>query len=182
MNNIKEFFLYDLQLYKVQDFFYNLKWFCKNLKSFSKQLWYYRDWDHCYAVDMYVYCLEQLANSIENGHEEERSALKKAAKIRELTNLLQYDIDEDILNVYKIMKDKGIDDSALIDKECNKAYHDYCKKIFSIIEGQNTHSLSERVSKSLKKKFPDKENFSSDEWYDEWVEHFDGSGSSGWWD
>lgn len=180
---IGEFFLYDLNFYKVQDFFYNLKWFFRNLKNFRKQLWNFRSYDFSFAIDMLVCCLQQLADAIENGHEEERSATKKVAKIRELIDLLQHDIDDDMYNVYRTMKDEDID-SALINKECNKVYHDYCKKIFDIIEGQNTYILSENVNEILQKKYPDKElkDIPHNEWYDEWVKNFDGSGYNGWWD
>lgn len=183
MGRIKGFFLYNLQLYKVSDFFYDLKWFFRNLKNFKKQLWNFRSYDFAFVIDMLICSLKQLADSIENGHEEECSKVKKVAKIRELIDLLQHDIDDDMHDVYKTMKDKDTD-SALINKECNKVYHDYCKKIFEIIEGQNTYTLSEKVNKILKKKHPDKElkNIPYSEWYDEWVNQFDGSGYTGWWD
>ena len=89
-NKIREFFKYDLRLYRVIGFCYNVKWFFRNLNNFRKQLWDFRSWDHTHAVDMYICCLEQIAKSIENGHEEERSAEKKVAKIRELIELLGY--------------------------------------------------------------------------------------------
>lgn len=182
-NTIRDFFIYDLNFYKVQDFFYNIKWFFINIMNFRKQLWNFRSYDFSFVIDMLVCCLQQLADSIENGHEEERSASKKVAKIRELIYLLQNDIDDDLYNVYKTMKDESID-SSLINKECNKVYHDYCKKIFEIIEGQNTYILSEKVNKILKKKYPDKElkDIPQEEWHEEYIKLFDGSGYSGWWD
>lgn len=182
-NTIRDFFIYDLNFYKIQDFFYNLKWFFRNLKNFRKQLWNFRSWDYSFAIDMFICCLQQLANSIEEGHKDKRSVTKKVEKIRELIDLLQHDIDDDLYNVYRTMKDEGFD-SSLINKECNKVYHDYCKKIFEIIEGQNTYVLSEKVNKILKKKYPDKElkDIPQEEWHEEYIKLFDGSGYSGWWD
>ena len=53
-NKISEFFKYDLRLYRVADFCYNMKWFFRNLKNFRKQLWDFRSWDHTHAIDMYI--------------------------------------------------------------------------------------------------------------------------------
>ena len=179
----KDFFEYTIWKHGIEEFCYNLKYWFKNQKNFRKQLWEFRNWDYEYAVGMFVRSLELLSDAIENGHEERRSATKKVAKINELIDLLRHDIDDDLYNVSRTMKDEDID-SASINEECNKVYHDYCKKIFDIIEGQNTYILSENVNKILKKKYPDKElkDIPHDEWYDEWVNQFDGSGYSGWWD
>lgn len=109
-NKISEFFKYDLRLYRVTDFCYNVKWFFRNLNNFRKQLWDFRSWDHTHAIDMYICCLEQIAKSIENGHEEERSAEKKVAKIRELIELLGYSnerLDDELFDLYDRLRAEG---------------------------------------------------------------------------
>ena len=109
-NKIREFFKYDLRLYRVTDFCYNVKWFFRNLKNFRKQLWEFRSWDHTHAIDMYICCLEQIAKSIENGHGEERSAAKKVVKIRELIELLRYSnesLDDELFDLYDKLRAEG---------------------------------------------------------------------------
>jgi hypothetical protein len=181
--NFKDFFKYDLSFYKVRDFFYNLKWFFKNLKNFRKQLWDFRSWDHSHAVDMYICCLEQIANSIENGHEEERSAAKKVVKIRELIDLLRYSndcLDDELYDLYDKLRKEGKTNNEIA-AESYKFYHEFYEKIFTILKGQDHSVICRKCDAILEEKYNGK-NYPHDEWYDEYVNLFDGSGANEWWD
>jgi hypothetical protein len=181
--NFKDFFKYDLSFYKVRDFFYNLKWFFKNLKNFRKQLWDFRSWDHSHAVDMYICCLEQIANSIENGHEEERSAAKKVVKIRELIELLRYSnerLDDELYDLYDKLRKEGKTNNEIA-AESYKFYFEFYEKIFTILKGQDHSVICRKCDAILEEKYNGK-NYPHDEWYDEYVNLFDGSGANEWWD
>lgn len=182
-NKISEFFKYDLRLYRVTDFCYNVKWFFKNLKNFRKQLWDFRSWDHSHAVDMYICCLEQIANNIENGHEEERSAAKKVVKIRELIELLRYSnerLDDELFDLYDKLRAEGKTNNEIA-AESYKFYHAFCEKIFTILKGQDNSVLCRKCDAILEEKYGGKE-YPHEEWYDEYVKLFDGSGANEWWD
>ena len=182
-NKISEFFKYDLRLYRVTDFCYNVKWFFRNLKNFRKQLWDFRSWDHTHAIDMYICCLEQIAKSIENGHEEERSAEKKVAKIRELIELLGYSnerLDDELFDLYDRLRAEGKTNNEIA-AESYKFYHEFCEKIFTILKGQDHSVICRKCDAILEERYGGKE-YPQEEWYDEYVKLFDGSGANEWWD
>ena len=180
---VKCFFKYDLNFYIVQDFFYNLKWFFRNLKNFRKQLWNFRSWDHSHAVDMYICCLEQVANSIENGHEEERSAAKKVVKIRELIELLRYsneNLDDELFDLYDKLRAEGKTNNEIA-AESYKFYFEFYEKIFTILRGQDHSVICRKCDAILEERYNSK-TYPHEEWYDEYVKLFDGSGANDWWD
>ena len=182
-DRISEFFKYDLQLYRITDFYYDVKWFFRNLKNFRKQLWNFRSWDHDHAVNMYICCLEQIAKSIENGHEEERSATKKVEKIRELIELLEYSkerLEDEMFDLYDKLKKEGKTDNEIA-SESYKFYHEFCEKIFTILKGQDPSILYRKCDAILEEKYGGKE-YPKGSWYDEYVNLFDGSGANVWWD
>ena len=180
---VKCFFKYDLNFYKIQDFFYNIKWFFRNLKNFRKQLWNFRSWDHSHAVDMYICCLEQVANSIENGHEEERSAAKKVVKIRELIELLRYSnerLDDELFDLYDKLRAEGKTNNEIA-AESYKFYFEFYEKIFTILRGQDHSVICRKADAILEEKYGGKE-YPHEEWYDEYVKLFDGTGANDWGD
>ena len=182
-NKIREFFRYNLGLYRLTNFCYNVKWFFRNLKNFRKQLWEFRSWDHSCAIDMYICCLEQLAKSIKNGNEEDRSATKKVEKIHELIELLKYSnegLEDELFDLYDKLRKEGKTPNE-ITAESYKFYHKFCKKIFTILEGQDRSIICRKCDAILEEKYGSKE-YPHEEWYDEYVKLFDGSGASGWWD
>lgn len=182
-NKISEFFKYDLRLYRVTDFFYNLKWFFRNLKNFRKQLWDFRSWDHTHAIDMYICCLEQLAKNIENGHEEERSAVKKVEKIKELIEFLRYSnecLDDELFDLYDKLRKEGKTNNEIA-AESYKFYFEFYEKIFTILRGQDHSVICRECDVILEEKYGGKE-YPHEEWYDEYVKRFDGSGANEWWD
>lgn len=182
-NKISEFFKYDLRLYRVTDFCYNVKWFFRNLKNFRKQLWDFRSWDHSHAIDMYICCLEQVAKGIENGHEEERSAAKKVEKIRELIELLRYSnerLDDELFDLYDKLRKEGKTNNEIA-AESYKFYFEFYEKIFTILRGQDHSVICRKCDAILEERYNSKE-YPHEEWYDEYVKQFDGSGANDWWD
>jgi hypothetical protein len=132
---------------------------------------------------MYICCLEQIANSIENGHEEERSAAKKVVKIRELIDLLRYSndcLDDELYDLYDKLRKEGKTNNEIA-AESYKFYHEFYEKIFTILKGQDHSVICRKCDAILEEKYNGK-NYPHDEWYDEYVNLFDGSGANEWWD
>lgn len=175
----KDFFEYTVWKHGIAEFCYNLKYWFKNQKNFRKQLWEFRNWDYEYAVGMFIRSLELLRDTIEHGHDDKRSSAKKVAKINELIELINYDYDDDIFEVWK-KRNSGKLTKDESDKEIERIRHDYYSKIFAIIEGQSNVKLTNEVNKELGVEPYTKEYH--DRWYDIWAEKFDGSGIEGWWD
>lgn len=202
-----DFFKYTIW-YNTKNFFYDLKWYFRNLKNFNKALWNFRSFDHIYCVNMYVRSLELLRDSISNGNEERTSANKKVNKINELIELLkQYDTYTD--DAYKDigffnydLKWKKNDDGSVqmvVDendkerKEKHKQFlkrekeleHEYRSKITKILFGQSEREikrLEREFKRKTKEELQDSVAPSSVENYNLWVNVFDGSGCRGWWD
>lgn len=186
LEKITDFFEYTIW-YNLKTGWYNLTWFFHNIKVFWKTLWDYRDWDHQYAIDAYIVCLEQLANRIENGFEEKRSASKKVQKIHELIELLKIDIEDVITETWNSGIDKGEDHEKLYDK-CQKIPIEHKKKILRILEGQDPKKFEKKYQEELekfKKEHPEKDSkfyHGVGDNYDIWVNLFDGSGVESWWE
>lgn len=164
---------------------YNLKWFFHNIKVFWKTLWEYRDWDYAYLIDVNTVCLTQLANRIEKGFEDKRSASKKVAKIRELIALLNRDVEDEYLTKYEEQVAKGeitykeVFEQAEIEKRKN------AKSMFQIILGQDPKKFDEKYRKALenfKTEHPEIDKTKMEDNYDIWVQIFDGSGIESWWE
>ena len=150
-------------------FFYNVKWFFKNLFNFRHILWEYRNWDYAYVRDLQIFGLKNLVKCLEHGHEEEVSRNKKIDRINELIKLLEHNFDStiDIIEYEKIRPKRN-------------------KRIFEIMNGQNEKKLAKRVDEKraeLKEKDPQKyEEYEKQGFYQLWVEEFDGTGCESWWD
>jgi hypothetical protein len=132
---------------------------------------------------MYICCLEQIANSIENGHEEERSAAKKVEKIRELIELLRYSnerLDDELYDLYDKLRAEGKTNNEIA-AESYKFYFEFYEKIFTILRGQDHSVICRKCDAILEEKYGGKE-YPHEEWYDEYVKLFDGSGANDWWD
>ena len=144
---IGDFFYYDLWV-PITDIWYNTCWIFINIRTFWGTLWNYRDWDFAYIRDVNIILLAKLANRIENGIEDERSAKKKVAKIRELIELLKHDIydetTEDILNGRKKGKPEEELKIAALEKQWN-----HKRKIASIFMGQDPKKFAKKYEKIL---------------------------------
>lgn len=163
---------------------YNLKWFFHNIRVFWEILWKYRDWDYAYLIDVNTVCLTQLANRIEKGSEDKRASSKKVAKIRELIDLLNRDVEEEYLAKYEEQIRKGkIPYRKVIEKvEIEKRKN--IKAMFQIILGQDPKKFNEKYKKELEqlKTEPPETDTNKINNYDVWVQLFDGSGIESWWD
>jgi hypothetical protein len=65
--------------------------------------------------------------------------------------------------------------------ESYKFYHEFYEKIFTILKGQDHSVICRKCDAILEEKYNGK-NYPHDEWYDEYVNLFDGSGANEWWD
>ena len=75
--NVKDFFVYSIG-WNVRDWWIDIKWYFSNLKLFQPIIKSWRSWDYQYQVDLFVFGLTQLANTMESyGYEEEKSRDKK---------------------------------------------------------------------------------------------------------
>lgn len=161
---------------------YNLEWFFHNLKVFWKTLWNYRDWDYEYLIDVNTVCLTQLANRIERGDEDPRSASKKVEKIRELVTLLNRDIEDEFLTKYEKQIEKGemtyqqVFDEAEIEKRKN------AKAMFRIVLGQDPEKFRKKYDEALEKHAKENPEFGKDNFYEVWSQLFDGTGIESWWE
>ena len=197
---VKDFFVYRIG-WNVRDWWIDTKWYFSNLKRFQPMLKSWRSWDYHYQVDLFVFGLEQLANTIEYyGYEEEKSRNKKITAIKGLIDEIKRDYEADVDKqlsrdeyLEKIVKysDGSVsfnykDDETVVKakerytnalKKARKAHYN---KIFKLILGQDDDKLNQMVKEkyeSLSEEEKKKFNF-----YDAHVELFDGSGIEGWWD
>ena len=199
---VKDFFVYTVG-WNVRDWFIGIKWYFSNLKRFQPMIKSWRTWDYKYQVDLFVFGLKQLVDTIERyGHEEDVSRNKKITAIKSLIAEIELDyqdiVDKRFSDMRKIYFDKIAkysdgsvshicrdEESYEKDREryyaalkrTRKAHYD---KIFKLIIGQDEDKLHQMVkakyetlSEEEKKKFNH---------YEAYVELFDGSGIEGWWD
>lgn len=160
-----EFYIWD----PIHLFFYNIKWFFKNLFNFRHVLWEYRDWDYAYVRDLQIFGLRNLVKCLEHGHEEDVSRNKKIARINELIKLLEHNFEStiDIIEYEKWRPKRN-------------------KRIFEIMNGQDAKKIGKIVDarkKELKESEPEKyEEHEKQCFYQLWADEFDGTGCEGWWD
>lgn len=196
---VKDFFVYSIG-WNVKYWWINTKWYFSNLKRFHQIIKTWRSWDYKYQVDLFVFGLEQLANTMEYyGYEEEKSRNKKIAAINELINEIKRDYEEEVDERFtrdeyleKIVKysDGSVafnykDEEAITKtkeryisalKKARKAHYN---KIFKLILGQDDDKINQMVKEKYESlSEEEKKNFDS---YDAHVELFDGSGIEGWW-
>ena len=167
--------LFDIKYYlweKPKDWYYNMRWLFKNLWNFRKEIWNFRSWDFAYCVEMFARSLELLSDQIKNGHEEQRSAIKKSYAINELVMQLRKLSDDNDFGCF----DEFFDGNNLtvsseeFNKEYTKRREEVLNRIVRLLKGQD-----ENV-------FEGTTNLGSEEEYDKWVEKFDGTGYGGWWE
>jgi hypothetical protein len=75
----------------------DIKWFFKQLNrslAYFKHAWGGYDWDHSYAVDMFQYSLERLANNLNSNSAYSINAKNKASRCRMIAKLMKL-INED---------------------------------------------------------------------------------------
>jgi hypothetical protein len=157
---------------KPKDWYYNMKWLFKNLWNFRKELWNFRSWDFGYCIEMFARSLELLSEQIKNGHEEERSSIKKTIAINELVMQLRKLSDD---NDFGCLDEFFDEDGVTIpideyDRMHIKRRNKTLNRIYRLLKGQDV------------KEFEGTTMFGGGDEYDKWVEKFDGTGYEGWWD
>ena len=208
----------ETRLDAILDWFYNIipsiknswrdfKWCFKNHIKFHKVLKEWRPWDYRYQTNMFAFCLEQLAEHIKNGYEEEVSRDKKVAAIGNLVRLLRIDFDDMDYEVYKkiviptIKNDKitvteysdgtrSYKPEKTIEREIFDEYVSEAElqkdiiyqHIFDIIKGQTHRQIKEQAMAIV----GDKESYANEIEYNNKLQEmydslFDGTGIEMWW-
>lgn len=198
---VKDFFVYTIG-HNVRDWWIDTRWYFSNLKRFQPMIKSWRSWDYRYQIDLFVFGLKQLTDTLERyGHEEDVSRNKKIAAIRSLIAEIELDYQDVVEKRFssmhnyfgKIIKysDGSVshicadEDAYTKDREryhaaLKKARKTHYDKIFKLIVGQDDDKINqiikdkyEALSEEEKKEF---------DFYTAHVELFDGSGIEGWWD
>ena len=177
--NVWEFLKYDVWHFDIRDTYYNVWWFFHNLKVFWKTLWEWRPWDYSYINDVHIMLLGHLANQINTGNEEQRSAHLKYVAIQSLISELKRDVEDE---AWEIRTQKKLSNEEY-DQLYDSMLDDHFKKIFRLMRGQDNDSFNDMYRimhnefKATHGREPDME-----ESYDMWVTLFDGTGVGGWWE
>jgi hypothetical protein len=178
--------------YKTYELFrYKIPQFCKNLWYFRKELWEFRSFDYSYNLKLFAKSLEQTADTLEHGIEEDETRLKKVSKIRRAVELIHFHCDESYLQ--KAEEELGkmyLSDwlSEEPETELTEEQRAHNKKVslrsmelekelwnelFFILKGQDYREFE--ILQKLRS-VKERDN------YDHYREWFDGSGLKGWWD
>lgn len=180
-SKIRDFFSYRI-IYPVKDWIFNKKTLISNIKLFWEPLKNYRDWDYQYAVDMLIFCLENLKKCIENGHEERVSANKKVKKIGELIEMLRSNVFEAADDLYEQMREKDCSEQERCEAR-DKFVHSYFSKLCRILEGQKSETVLKKYKAAMAKYEKENKHYpTSEEEYRICTEIFDGTGIDRWWD
>lgn len=202
---IKNFFKYRI-VWRTRDWWWNTKWYFRNLKTFQPILKEWRPYNYEYHVDLFKFGIEQLIKAKEKyGNEYHVDADKRISAMKALIAELDRDYEEEVrerLN-YSYKKSKGrvtkyADGSICFhndDEEHNKQTNNYFEevakerkahyqKIFDLIIGQDSEWLSQEIDRRIaampeeeKKSIPENE-LHHKVYYEVW----DGSGIEGWYD
>lgn len=173
--------------YYVINFYYNLKWFFKNLFHFMPIMWKYRTWSYSDALQLFIFGLKDISKSIENGHEIRYSADLKIKQINTLIELLnkyfELDPNVDYFPIIDQNRDTWFDDMR-------KTKEKLSKQIVEIIFGESEKTLKKKIDKMTEKVNSDEEfkqsllkeadtNNIDDIIY---IKINDGKGLESWWD
>lgn len=139
---------------KLSNFWYELKWFFRNIKRFIPVIWEYRPWEYSYALQLFIFGLKDISKSIENGPEVRYSANKKIAQISRLIELLEH--------YYEL--DPRVDYFPMTDENRNTWFEDITKKkeklqkeIVNIIFGDSEKTFRKKYDAMLEKAESDEE-------------------------
>ena len=138
---------------KFDSFWYNLKWFFKNISHFIPVMWKYRSWDYFCALQLFIFGLKDISKSIENGLEVRYSANKKIKQINRLIELLNEYYELDFTDHYPITdenKDTWYEDMT-------KKKEKLQKEIVNIIFGDSEKTFRKKYDAMLEKAESDEE-------------------------
>lgn len=177
--------------YKTYEFFrYDIWRFFLNIYRFRKELWNFQPWDYAYNLRLLRRSLELTRDEIVNGHEEDRSRLKKVAKMDRAIELL-HNFTEDtfieqaetlcgkslILSNWDNINEEDSEEVKVNNREILDKAHELQRaqweELWGIFKGtRNESATSVTQKKSIE---------NQDTW-DEYFDNFDGSDIRGWWD
>ena len=196
---------------KVVDWINNTINCIKNHILFHKQLKEWRDFDYHYQLDMFAFCLRQLANALENGHEIELTRLKKINAIHKLADELQCDYLDKVYEEHRkkikdaeskagvhviVYKDGSVsielhedeynkfikEEVEHLNDEIRRVRKQHYDTINKSLRGQDNEIILEKVNKIVEK--TDKSIITDEDKYrqDLYNTFFDGTGIESWWD
>jgi hypothetical protein len=176
--------------YKTYEFFRrDLPYFLENVWYFRKQLWSFRSWDYSHNLQIFGRSLEKTVNTIENGHEIDKTRLKKVEKMKRSIYLINRIKTENYIEQAELElgKLKNVDwlfggrEDTPEEREHNKRVFDRANELersewnelWTILRGQDLQEYKKICeSKTLKERIKN----------DVWGDWFDGSGMNTWWD
>lgn len=205
-NKIKNFFKYRI-CWRTREWWYDIKWYFRNLRRFQPILKEWRSFSYQYQVDLFKFGIKQLAEALDYyGHEVEESRNKRVKAMRELIKEIERDYEEELREKMKynfhdrkekVIKyaDGSVSFESFPTEEEKKRTEEYYKslaqerinhynRIFHLILGQEEEAIAKEVeariaamSEDEKKAMPESELYRK-----VYNEVWDGSGIEGWWD
>ena len=189
--SLKKLSRHETWWYKTYEFFrYDIWRFFLNIYRFRKNLWNFQPWDYMYNLRLLKTSLELTRVEIANGHEEDRSRLKKVAKMDRAIELLNNFSEDNFIEQAETLCGKTLilSDWDKINEEVSEEVNANNKEIFtkshelekaqweelwSIFKGTKNDPVLSTIQKiSDEKQDP----------YEEYINNSDGSDLRGWWD
>jgi len=183
MESVRDFFWYELKLWKVWDIFRKgIPTFFKNIWRFRKELYQHQWWDYHYTLQMLYRSLSIMVAKLEkDGYEEDSSRLKKVKKIYRALELIKHKLDDD----YVERSEKVLGEINWMPIEYRLMNNS--ENLYELVDN-DTPEEKEHISKVFK--YASK--LEDEEWVELWdilkgkefttIEEFDGSDMRGWWD
>jgi len=176
--------------YKTYNFFRrDLPYFLENVWYFRKQLWSFRSWDYSFNLQMFGRSLEKTVNTIKNGHEVDKTRLKKVDKMKRVIYLIDRIKTENYTEEAELElgKLKNVDwlfngrEDTSEEREHNRKVFNRAREIeesewnelWVILKGQDLNEYQKLYNSQTEEQKHKKELW--DDWYD-------GSGMKHWWD
>ena len=136
-------------MYKIIDFFRNIKHFFKNIYLFRKNLWNFRGWDYAYNLDLFRTSLIILKESVLDSNIETSSKVKTVYAMNRAILLLDHFIKDDFLYLAEDICQKKFDlnknacHNHDILKEAELLEEEYREELWEIIKGNDLLSGSD---------------------------------------
>ena len=203
---IANFFKYSIG-WRTRDWWIDLKWYFRNIRTFQPVLKTWRSFDYHYQVDLFKFGIEQLAKALDDyGHEEETSRKRRIGAMHELIAEINRDYEQELeekLNFHHYRKNEKVtqysdgsicfhsDDDEETQQQVKFFYDSLAKerkahydKIFHLLIGQEEKEIEKEIKKRIAAMTDEeKKSMSEEELYRKvYYEVWDGSGIEGWWD
>lgn len=201
---IKNFFVYGIG-WRTRDWWWNMKWYFHNLKTFQPVLKTWRSFDYRFQVDLFKFGIEQLIKAKEYyGNERLEDAEKRIGAMRALIAEIDRDYEDEVRERMNIDRrnsgrvTKYADGSVCFhhdregyEDELNNLFEEIAKerklhyqKIFDLIIGQSREDIEEEIERRIAAiSEEEKKSMSKAELYRKvYMDVWDGSGIEGWYD